>query len=146
VNSEQIPVDPLTFIIMVMFLTSIGLIFIRIYPLIVKLITHIGKKYWSAPVYSALQRVVMMGVKEQYIILFIIATMSLGIFSANSAQTINRNLDDYIMYSGGADMVLLPLSTKDLNPLKINEKPPESFYSEIKGVKDVSIISSAINP
>lgn len=146
VNPEQIPIDPITFIIMVMFLTALGLLFIRIYPLIVKLITNIGRRFWNAPLYSALQRTVAMGVKEQFVILFIIASLSLGIFSANSAQTVNRNLNDYIMYGGGTDMVLIPLQTIDIDPAQINSKPPAGFYSDLQGVKNVSVISTAINP
>jgi len=85
------------------------------------------------------------------LLLFIILTMSLGIFSANSVQTINRNLNDYIMYNGSSDMIIVPYEkfTMVANPDQnsdIVEKPIFSVYKNLEGVDSVSIISIAKYP
>jgi putative ABC transport system permease protein len=150
-NANQLPIEPLTFLIMVVFLVAMGLFFMRFYPVIMKFISEMGRKIWSASFYSSIKRVTTLKDKEQFIILFIILTMSLGIFSTNSAQTINKNLNDYIMYSGSADMALVPYDGipkngpgADLNAMA--QKPIFSIYKNLKGVTAASIISIANAP
>jgi len=145
-SANQIPIEPLTFLIMVLFLISMGLIFMRFYPFIIKIISNIGRKIWSAPFYHSLQRVTILKDKEQFIMLLIILTMSLGIFSANSARTVNKNLDDYISYSIGADVVLKPFPTNYNDPNQVEIKPSLDNYSSLKGVDNATIISIANSP
>ncbi|MHB1484008.1 MAG: ABC transporter permease [Saccharofermentanales bacterium] len=145
-TADQLPIEPLTFFIMVLFLISAGLMFMRFYPGLINIISRIGKKIWSASLYSSLQRVSVLRDKEQFIILFLILTISLGIFSANSARTINNNLDNYILYTGGADMVLKTVPTNENEPDKAEVKPSKTFFTGLEGVKDASIIVTANNP
>jgi len=143
-SASQIPIDPLTFLVMLLFLVAMGLFFLRIYSFLMKIISRVGKRIWSAPLYYALQRVSIIRDKEQFIILFLILTISLGIFSANAARTINKNLDDYLYYEGGADMVLKPLPSNNSDQYQLEIKPP--LFKDIIGVKASTMISTALNP
>ncbi|MHB1485789.1 MAG: ABC transporter permease [Saccharofermentanales bacterium] len=150
-SADQIPVDPLIFLILIIFIVSMGLVFLRFYPMLMTLISTIKNNTWSASFYSSIKRVSYLKEKEQFLILFIIMTMSLGIFSANSARTINSNLNDNIMYTGGADIVIIPYEKESDNRFNkkstdLVEKPIYSSYKNLTGVTAASIISIAKEP
>lgn len=107
-NATDLPIDPLLFIVSTLFILGIGLLFIRVYPYIIKLIFWIGKKLWSPTAYTSLLSVARSGGRDQFLILFLIFTLSIGIFNAEAARTINNNNDEKIKYSIGADVTLMP--------------------------------------
>jgi len=107
-------IDPLMFIITSAFMLGVGLLFLRVYPYIVQFLFFLGKKKWSPPYYSSFIRIGRSGSKEIFVMLFIIYSISVGIFSANSARTINNNLVDRYEYLSGADVV----ATIDTSMLK----------------------------
>ncbi|MHB1485347.1 MAG: ABC transporter permease [Saccharofermentanales bacterium] len=147
-NNSQIPVDPLTYLIMLAFLTGAGLMFMRVYPLIIGFVSNVGRRIWSAPIYSSLQRARVLRDKEQFVILFIIISISLGLFSANSARTINTNLDDFINYNGGADMKIKPIPANTLAMLSgaIEQKPEMKIFTKLQGTTGVTLVSIASLP
>ncbi len=98
------PIDPFMFLILTLFILGAGLMFLRIYPLLIKMIYKIGKKHWSPVMYSSLVQVSRSTGREQFLILFLILTVSVGIFSANSVRTINKNIEDRIYYDIGCDI------------------------------------------
>ena len=100
----QSPIDPLMFSILSLFIFGAGLFFLRIYPLLIKLIHRLGNKAWPPVVYSSFIQVSRTSGREQFLMLFLVLTVSVGIFSANSARTINQNIEDRVSYSIGADM------------------------------------------
>jgi len=98
-------VDPVTFLLTSVFLLGAGLLFLRLYPYIVRLIFWAGKRFWTPALYSSFIRVGRSGSKEIFVMLFIIYSVAVGIFSANSARTLNNNLVDRSIYEAGADVV-----------------------------------------
>ena len=98
-------IDPLMFVITSAFMLGVGLLFLRVYPYIVQFLFFLGKRKWSPPYYSSFIRIGRSGSKEIFVMLFIIYSISVGIFSANSARTINNNLVDRYEYLNGADVV-----------------------------------------
>lgn len=105
-NSSEIPIDPLLYGITTIFIISMGMVFLRAFPLIVKLIFTIGKERWKPAMYSSLLEVSRSGGKNQFIILFLTVTISTGLFSANSARTINTNIEEKEKYLTGADITI----------------------------------------
>lgn len=103
----DLPIDPLLFLISTFFILGVGLLFLRIYPYIIKFIFWIGKKIWSPSAYAVLLSVFRSGGKAQFLILFLIFTLSIGIFNAKAARTINTNNEEKIKYSIGADVTIL---------------------------------------
>ena len=108
-------VDPLMFVITSAFMLGIGLLFLRFYPYIVQFLFYLGKKKWTPPFYSSFIRIGRSGSKEIFVMLFIIYSIAVGIFSANSARTINNNLVDRYEYLNGADVVA-DIDMKALKP------------------------------
>jgi putative ABC transport system permease protein len=148
----DIQVDPLLFISSTLFIVGGGLLLLRVFPYLMKLLLFIREKTWSPVCYSAFVQVGRSGGKEQFIMIFLILTIATGIFNANSARTINQNVEEKVKYEQGADVVLdiqwetnkTPDSvpepkpeTIDGNPLHYKE-PNFSVYTKLSGVESAT--------
>ena len=118
----EMQIDPLLFLASTLFVLGTGLLFLRIYPYLVRFIYWVGRKFWSPVLYISLIQVGRSRGQEQFLMLFIILAISTGLFNANSARTINKNMEDKISYSIGADVRLLA-KWKDNQP-KSSGGPP----------------------
>ena len=98
-------VDPLLFINSSLFIAGAGLLCLRIFPYLVKLVFVIGRRFFSPSVYASMVKVIRSAGEEQFIMLFLVFTVAVGIFSAQTARTINMNNDHRIQYIGGADIM-----------------------------------------
>ncbi len=100
-------INPLYFIFSTMFILGAGLLFIRLYPYLLKLIYRLGRRFWSVSQYVAITSVARsQGGRERFLMLFLVVTFGLGIFSANTARAINNSKSDRIYYAAGADVVI----------------------------------------
>ena len=102
----QMAIDPLLFLVSTLFILGAGLLFLRLFPYIVRLIFWLGRKLWTPVFYASFVQIGRSGGQEQFLMLFIILSLSVGIFSANAARTINTNIEEKIKYTTGADMNL----------------------------------------
>jgi len=98
-------VDPLLLISSSLFIIGAGLFSLRVFPYLVRLIYVLGRRIWSPQTYSALLRVIRSSGEEQFIMIFLVFTVAIGIFSAHAARTINTNSDHRIKYLAGTDLV-----------------------------------------
>ncbi len=98
--------DPLLYISSSLFIMGMGLLFLRLQPLLVKLIYLIGKKFWKPASYASFTENIKNGRKQQSIMLFMILTISLGMFHAIVARTILQNATDNATYLCGADLMV----------------------------------------
>lgn len=98
--------DPLLFCSAIFFILGSAFIIQSIFPIVVNLIFRLGKSIWNPSAYASFQKVIKGSDNQGFIILFIILTVSLGIFDATLARTINGNEEDRIVYATGADLVL----------------------------------------
>lgn len=147
VKGTEMPIDPLVFLASTLFILGAGLIFLRIFPFIVKLIFFLGKKVWSPSAYMSFIQVSRSKGQEQFIMLFLVFVMSVGIFSANAARTINKNIEDRIKYEIGSDISLQddwgvfkdsPLVSMGFSDKENIFEPPFSKYLELSGVKSAT--------
>ncbi len=106
-DAADMAIDPLLFIISVLFIFGFGLLFLRVFPYIVRFIFWIGRKIWNPVFYASFIQVGRTSGWEQFTMLFIIMALSIGIFSANSARTINKNMEDKVYYEVGTDTVII---------------------------------------
>jgi putative ABC transport system permease protein len=105
-GGESFTVDPLLFFVPAAFIIGLGLLSLRIYPFLLKAIFKLGKKYWSISLYSTLIQVSRSSKQYLYLMLFLIMTIAVGVFSASAARTINSNLEEQIRYENGADLAV----------------------------------------
>lgn len=107
IKAADLQIDPLLFLTSTLFVLGAGLLFLRLYPYIIRFIYWIGRKVWPPVMYISLIQVGRSRGQEQFLMLFIILAISTGLFNANSARTINKNSEDKTSYSIGADVRLL---------------------------------------
>jgi len=105
-SGTDLSIDPLLFLLSSMFIIGAGLLCLRVYPLLIRLIFWIGKRFWSPSLYASFINVGRSSGQEQFLMLFIILSIAVGIFNANSARTLNQNAEDRIRYLNGSDIVL----------------------------------------
>ena len=99
--------NPLMFAASTVFILGAALLCVRIYPLFIRLVYSIGRKRWSPAAYISLNNIGRSSTgREKFIMIFLILTVALGIFSANTARAINRNTEERIRYNLGADAVI----------------------------------------
>ncbi|HZJ82574.1 MAG TPA: FtsX-like permease family protein [Clostridia bacterium] len=108
-EGTQLAIDPMLFIISTLFILGAGLILLRIYPYIVRLLFLAGKRIWSPALYASFVQVGRAGGQDRSLMLFLILTLSIGIFNANAARTLNNNIEEKIKYTNGADLNVMSL-------------------------------------
>ena len=122
--------DPMLFANSSLFIIGAGLFVLRIYPYIIRLIFAIGSKIFPPSLYASMIRAKRSAGDEQFIMIFLIFTVSVGIFSAQAARTINMNNEHNIMYAAGADLVFREIWTDNI-PSPQNPNPPTMLvYNE----------------
>lgn len=97
--------DPLLYISSSLFIVGLGLLFLRLQPYLVQLIYMMGKRFWKPASYASFMENAKNGRKQQFIMLFLIITISLGMYHATVARTILQNAYNNAEYMNGADIV-----------------------------------------
>lgn len=98
--------DPFLFMGATLFMLSFGMLLLRVLRLLVNIIYRIGRKKWSPAMYASFLQIMRTRGKQGFISLFLIATLSMGVFYSNIARTINQNEEDRTYYNLGTDMVI----------------------------------------
>lgn len=98
--------DPMIFLDTILFILAFGLLTLRLIHYLVKLVYVIGKKRWKPAAYVSFLQITRTFGRQGFISVFMILTVSMGLFNANAARTINRNHEDRIVYERGTDVVL----------------------------------------
>lgn len=105
-NTDDLNIDPLQFVMPALFVVGAGLLLLRLYPYLLRLIYWIGRNWWPPSLYSTLIQVGRSNSQYQFLMVFLIMTIAIGVFSAGAARTINSNTEDRIRYANGADFIL----------------------------------------
>ena len=140
--------DPLLYLSSSLFVIGAGLVALRPVPLVAWLVYTIGKKRWSPAMYSSFLWVLRTRSSQGYIIAFLVITLAIGIFNAQTARTINTNEENRIAYMNGADIVLQEAwednrdeaqTPDDLIGFKLRYTEPDfGKYSSLEGAEVVT--------
>ena len=98
--------DPLLYLSSSLFIVGMGLLFLRLQPIVINLIFLLGKRFWRPASYASFMENVKNGRKQQFIMLFMILTISLGMYHAVVARTILQNAKDNAEYLQPVDIVI----------------------------------------
>ncbi len=120
--------DPMLFLAASLFILSCAIVLLRIIPLLAALIFRIGRRFWKPAAYASFLQIMRDIRKQNFITVFLVLTIALGIFNANIARTVNNNEEMRIHYNTGADIV-------------ISEKWDDNS-SELKNVQNATLIYS----
>jgi putative ABC transport system permease protein len=124
IKGTDLQIDPLLFVISTAFILGCGFLILRVFPYLVRLVFWLGEKRWSPVFYASFIQVGRTSGQEQYVMLFLILTLAVGVFSANAARTLNRNTEEKVRYRIGADIVVQGRWTDNRPP---EGGPPGSF-------------------
>lgn len=139
--------NTLMFAASTVFILGAALLCVRVYPYFIRLVYNIGRKRWSPAAYISLNNIGRSSTgREKFIMIFLILTVALGIFSANTARAINRNTEERIRYNLGADAViteawktsrvkLIDEETGEETSATQYTEPEFERYSTLSGVK-----------
>ena len=134
-------IDPLIFVFSTCMIVGLGLLFIRLYPYLLKLIYLIGRPFWTPTQYMSLTSVSCAGgSKERFLMLFLVLTFACGLFSANTARAINNNKEDMIYYQNGADITLMEywLEVEGGGISTVYQERDFSRFEELAGVESAT--------
>lgn len=144
-ENNQVPIDPLLYIISIVFIIGFGMFILRIYRYIVKVLHVQSKRFMSTKYYLAIINVSRYHLNKSIIMLFVIITISLGIFDIKVAKNIDLSSENTIKYSIGADLTIQQVWKKVedrsyWNPLTddklyIYTEPDYSKLSKVKGIE-----------
>lgn len=98
--------DPLLYLSSSLFIVGMGLLFLRLQPIVVKLIYGLGKSFWGPASYASFIENIKNNSKQHFIMLFMILTVALGMYHATVARTILQNAKDNAAYLQGADLIV----------------------------------------
>ncbi|MCL2377281.1 MAG: ABC transporter permease [Defluviitaleaceae bacterium] len=123
--------DPLIFLSSSLFIIGAGLLCLRLYPYLVKLILLIGRSRFNPSIYASMLKVIRSGGQEQFIMLFLVFTVAVGTFSAQAARTINLDNAHRIQYLAGADLMIgEPWADNIPGPASLGPPPVTLIYTE----------------
>ena len=105
-EATELALDPVLLFMSTMFVIGLGLLFLRVYPLFVRFLFRAGAKHWPPEVFASLIQVGRGGGKDQFLMLFLILSISIGVYNADAARTINENVEERIHYNAGSDVVI----------------------------------------
>ena len=134
--------DPMIFLDAFIFIIGFGLLTLRLTHYLVKLVYFLGKKKWKPAMYASFLQITRTTYKQGFISVFLILTVSLGLFNANTARTINRNNEERIQYEIGADGVIKERWERKIYNISRFEKDYE--YSEPDYNRFEGLVSSGI--
>lgn len=133
--------DPLLYFCSSLFILGAGLVAIRIWPYVIKLIFFIGKKLWKPETYASFLQILRTGSKQMFIMAFLVLTVALGIFNAVVARTILSNDEENVKYALGADVVMQEKWTDNSSAVAMGladtityTEPDSNRFTELEGV------------
>ncbi|TVQ22394.1 MAG: FtsX-like permease family protein, partial [Spirochaetaceae bacterium] len=105
-EATDLALDPILLVMSTIFVVGVGLLFLRVYPVIVRALYRLGARSWSPAFFASLIQVGRGGGKDQFLMLFIILSIAIGVYNADAARTLNQNVEEQLRYGIGADIVL----------------------------------------
>jgi len=132
--------NPLLFLVPTLFIFALSLICIRLFPLAMSALAWVSSKLRGATHVLALRHIARSPAHYLGPLLLLILTLSLAIFTASMAQTLDNHLTDKVYYDIGADMNLVELG-EYYEPLGLGpasgakEEPTKETAREEEGPK-----------
>ncbi len=137
--------DPLLYISFSLFILGAGLFCARMQPALLKGAFKLFKNKMKPSTYTSVLSTIRTGAKQEFIILFLILTVSIGISNTTIARTIVLNAVNNTRHTVGADVVLKEkwYTNKSAGAQTSSKKvsyvePDFSKYNTIPGVEHVT--------
>jgi putative ABC transport system permease protein len=147
-NLGTVPIDPSLFLLPFIFTLGGGILGLRLFPWFMSLLSWVTGR-WSGLSWSlTTKQMARNPMQYSALLLLLMVTVSMGIYSASAARTLEQNHIDRIMYNSGADVVIteqwVVQNTSDPNEQKTEStameevlvyEPPFYIHYDLTGVK-----------
>ncbi|RPI48794.1 MAG: FtsX-like permease family protein, partial [Chloroflexi bacterium] len=101
--------NPLLFLVPVLFCFSLGLLFLRFFPLLMRLLASLAAWLPGTTLLLTLRQLARSTAQYAGPLLLLTLTVSLATFTASMAVTLDSHLGDQVYYQVGADLALVEL-------------------------------------
>lgn len=125
--------NPLLLLVPAFFMFAVGLVAMRVFPWVTELLAWIGSRAFPLSILLGLRHISRTPSQYTRLVLLVTLTMSLGVFSASMAQTLDQNITDHVMYANGADLTFVERGDFD-QVHQIWTMEPVQRYQGMKGV------------
>lgn len=105
-TTDELQVQPFLFFVPALAIFAAGLVFLRLFPLILKLLGWIFKRWLPVPVYLSLTQLARSAASYYPLMILLVLTLGLGIYNASAARTIDLNSTERTLYKYGTDVVM----------------------------------------
>ncbi|MGG1553911.1 ABC transporter permease [Paenibacillus ferrarius] len=105
-TTDQLQVHPLLFFVPALSIFALGLLFLRIFPWLLRLFGWFGRKFLPVPLYLTLVQLSRSAKAYYPLMLLLILTLGLGVYNSSAARTIDLNSTERILYQYGTDVVV----------------------------------------
>lgn len=126
-------IDPLLVLVPALFIGAAGLLFRRVAPALAAAVAFFAQRVVGASVLVALRQIHRSPGTYQPLVLLLVLTLALGIFSASAARTLETNYSDRGRYGAPADLELAPYWEYDPDARVYLEPPLGAF--QVPGVR-----------
>lgn len=137
-SGGQTQYDPLMFIASSLFAVAACMILLRLFPYFMRLLAWVTDRLSQVGTYLAIQEITRRSREHFSIMLLIMISISLAIFSASTAKTLDQWMHDSQYYQVGADLVVkeyeIPLSS---NPAQNSGSTTTAKPDAMKGVESL---------
>lgn len=130
-------IEPLAYLLLISFFACGALLFILLYPFVLRLFSRRSRQKWTPQKYIAFSRISRMALQEKFVIVFITVTVALGAFSSVSARTMNSNMDKSVHYEYPCDMIVSLRFSAQGNNTEIQRK---YFFDEAEDTQATRIV------
>ncbi|MBB6729584.1 ABC transporter permease [Cohnella zeiphila] len=105
-TTDQLNVQPFLFFVPAISIFAGGLLFLRLFPLLLKLFNKMWKAILPVPLYLTLTQLSRSSRSYYPLMILLILTLGLGVYNSSAARTIGLNSEERILYKYGADVVV----------------------------------------
>lgn len=105
-TTDQLNVQPFLFFVPAISIFAAGLVFLRLFPLLLALFGWLGRSFLPVPLYLTLTQLSRSAKSYYPLMILLILTLGLGVYNASAARTIGLNSEERILYQHGADVVI----------------------------------------
>ena len=130
----ELSADPLLLISPALFILMIALVFLRLFPIALKIVARVVRNTNSATIPLSLWRMVRSPLHYSRLILLLLLATSVGMFAAGFRATLEQSYSDRAAYQSGADGRI----TEIRNPSDLPDQELVEHFEQLPGLENVS--------
>lgn len=104
-TADQLQVQPTLFFVPAVAIFALGLVFLRVFPWMLRFVQWIGKTWLPLPMYITFTQLSRSTKSYHPIMLLLMLTLGLGVYNASAARTMDQNAIERTLYRFGSTVI-----------------------------------------